>query len=100
MLLAMKTAALSLVAVALGLSIAYMDSRPHFDDAGVTVAALTVGAVMLGMIGPERPWLWALGVGVWIPIQGIVLKHDFTMLIVLLFPLAGAYIGRLVRTLA
>ena len=96
----MKMAALLVVAVALGLSIAYMDSRPNFDDAGVTAGALLVSAAMLGMIGPQRPWLWALGVGIWIPLQGIALKHDFTMLIVLLFPLAGAYLGRLVRTLA
>ena len=96
----MRTAALLLVAVLLGLSIAYMDSRPNFDDTGVTVGALLVSAGILGMIGPERPWLWALGVGVWMPIHGVAQRHDFTMLIVLLFPLAGAYLGRLVRTFA
>lgn len=99
MLTGMKTALLVVVAVALGLSIAYMDSRPNFDDAGITAGALLVSAGLLGLIGPERPWLWALGVGVWIPLQGIAMKHDFAMLIVFLFPLAGAYLGRLVRTL-
>ena len=96
----MKTAVLAVASVALGLSIAYMDSRPNFDDTGVTVVALIASAGMLGMIGPERPWLWALGVGVWLPLQGIALKHDFTMLIVVLFPLAGAYIGRFLNQLA
>src|ERR1700682_3866995 len=92
--LAMKTAALIAAAVALGLSIAYMDSRPNFDDAEVTAGALLVSGGMLGRVGPQRPWLWALGVGIWIPLQGIALKHDFTMLIGLLFPFAGAYLGR------
>ncbi len=94
----MTTAALAVVAVALGVSIAYMDSRPNFDDAGVTAAALLVSAGMLGIIGPRRPWLWAIGVGAWIPLQGMALTHDFTTLLVLLFPFAGAYLGRLVRT--
>ncbi len=57
------------VAVLFGLAVAYVDSRPHWDDAGITAGSLFALAAVLGSIAPERPWLWALGIGVWIPCE-------------------------------
>lgn len=51
--------------VALRLAIAWVDSRPKWDDAGAT-------AGVLGLIGPRRPWLWALGIGIWIFLRMVV----------------------------
>ena len=86
--------------VAFGLAIAYMDSRPHFDDAGITAGLLLISAGLLGLIAPQRPWLWALAVGIWIPAQAMVRHPEpkaLLMLAVLAFPLAGAYAGMAMR---
>lgn len=90
---------LLVVALAVGILIAYVDSLPHWDDTGIAVLALLVSSGLLGMLSPRRPWLWALAVGVWIPLVGLVVRHDPTMLIVLGFPFIGAYAGMAVRLL-
>jgi hypothetical protein len=88
-------------AAALGIAIAYVDSRPHWDDAGITAGFLLLGAGLFGLVGPQRPWLWALGIGIWIPLHGIL--HAWTPgafaggLAILAFPMAGAYAGMAAR---
>jgi len=88
-------------AVALGIAIAYVDSRPKWDDAGITAGFLLLSAGLFGLIGPQRPWLWALGIGIWIPLHGIL--HAWTAgslaggLVILAFPMAGAYAGMAAR---
>jgi len=88
-------------AVALGLAIAWVDARPHWDDAGITAGMLLLSAGFLGLMGPRRPWLWALGIGVWIPLRIVV--HAPSMgnvlggLAILAFPMAGAFAGMAVR---
>jgi hypothetical protein len=97
--------ALLVVAVAVGLAIAWVDSRPHWDDSGITAACLLLSAGVLGMIGRRRPWLWALAIGIWIPLYLIVgqaIAHSLTTksasyVIILAFPMAGAYAGMAVR---
>jgi len=90
---------LAAIAVVSGLFIAFIDSRPNWDDTGITVFALLVASGLLGMLGPKRPWLWALLVGIWLPLYYIVTKHEISMLITLIFPFFGAYAGMLVRNL-
>ena len=68
---------LFVIALALGLLIAYVDSQPTWDDTGITVLALVVTSGLLGLLSPKRPWLWALAVGVWIPLLAIVSHHNF-----------------------
>ena len=90
---------LAAVAVVSGTLIAFVDSRPTWDDTGITVFALLVVSGLLGMLGPKRPWLWALLVGIWLPIYYIGAAHNFSLLITLIFPFFGAYAGMLVRNL-
>jgi hypothetical protein len=91
---------LLVVAIACGIAIAYVDSRPTWDDTGVTAAAMMLVAGILGLLGPRRPWLWALLVGIGIPAYAIARAPSIgslAMLLVLLFPLVGAYAGMAVR---
>jgi hypothetical protein len=92
----MRNRLLLSVAVALGLCIAFVDARPGWDDTGVTAFSMLVVAGVLGFLGPQKPWLWALGVGAFIPLYAM-LTHpspgSVAMLVVLLFPLVGAYGG-------
>jgi hypothetical protein len=92
---------LLVAAILAGLAIAYVDTRPTWDDAGLTAGAMALAAAALGLLGPERPWLWALAVGVWIPTYALVrtpAPGSIARLVVLIFPLAGAYLGRAVRS--
>lgn len=89
------------VAIALGMAIAWMDSRPHWDDDGITAGCLLLSAGLLGLIGPRRPWLWALGIGLWVPLYLFVDKPTLGSAlggcVILAFPMAGAYAGMAVR---
>jgi hypothetical protein len=92
----MRNVLLICAAVLFGLSIAYVDSRPGWDATGITAFSMLIAAAVLGFFGPGRPWLWAVGVGVWIPLHAMLARPSAgsaAMLIVMLFPLAGAYAG-------
>jgi hypothetical protein len=86
-----------LPAVAFGLVIAYVDSRPNWDDTGITAGAIFAACGLLGILGPERPWLWALGVGAWVPVYGIVSAGNYFSLLALVIAFAGAYAGMACR---
>ncbi|HEX4007314.1 MAG TPA: permease prefix domain 1-containing protein [Acidobacteriaceae bacterium] len=94
-------------ALVLGLAIARMDALPHWDDSGITAGCLLLSAAALGLIGPRKPWLWALAIGIWIPLH-LIVSHlaagSFTLetasyLAILAFPMAGAYAGMGLRKL-
>jgi len=93
----MRQKILLFCSVAIGLLIAYIDSRPTWDDTGITILSLLVSGGIIGLLLEKRPWLFALAIGVWIPIVGIIARHDFMMLIILIFPFAGVYAGWAVR---
>jgi len=83
-----------------GGAIAFVDSRPSWDDTGITAGAMLIAAAAFGFLGPQRPWRWALAVGLWIPAYALVrtpVPGTLALLLVVIFPLAGAYVGRAVR---
>lgn len=94
-------AALLVVALSLGLAIAWVDSRPHWDDTGITAASLLLSGGALGLIGPRRPWRWGLAVGAWVPLALILRMPTLGSvaggLVILAIPMAGAYAGMAVR---
>ena len=53
--------------VVIGLAIAYVDSRPTWDDTGITVGALLAFAALAGFAVPYRAWRWGLLLGLWTP---------------------------------
>jgi hypothetical protein len=96
-------AALMVLALALGLAIAWFDSRPHWDDAGITAGMLLIGSAALALGVRRRAWMIALAVGIWIPLQMIAhassVKSALMPLLILLFPMIGAYAGMGMRRL-
>ncbi|HVZ49144.1 MAG TPA: hypothetical protein VG916_10195 [Gemmatimonadaceae bacterium] len=87
------------MSAAAGVAVAWIDSRPRWDDTGVTVGLLVLLAATCGMLVPRHAWRWALAVGLWIPLHAIVTRGDFLMLVVLAFPFIGAYVGAAARRL-
>ena len=86
-----------LCGVAVGLVVAFVDSRPTWDDTGVTAGALLLVTLLLGALAPQRPWAIALAVGIWIPLFGILARGNYGSILALAFAFAGAYAGALLR---
>lgn len=59
---------LALPAVAIGLAIGYVDSRPTWDNAGITVSLILLTSAMVAGLSGRRPWLWAMLIGVGVPV--------------------------------
>jgi hypothetical protein len=90
---------LLVIALVVGGLIAYVDSRPMWDDAGVTAAAIFLCCGVLGAAGPDRPWLWALAVGAWVPVFGVAVAGNYGSLLAVAFAFAGSYAGMGLRRL-
>jgi len=88
------------VAIILGLIIAWIDTRPSWDDAGITAAMIIIAAGVVGFLAGKRPWIWALAVGIWIPLWNIVTTNSFGSLIVIIISFIGAYAGTALRKMA
>lgn len=91
---------LLVVAILTGLLIAYVDSRPTWDDTGITVATMLFSSGLLTLLGHRRPWLIALAIGLWTPIYETYFSRSFDLpggmlllLFVLLICFVGAYAG-------
>jgi hypothetical protein len=67
------TILLAILALAGGIFMGYADSRS--DDPAITLLVLAVFTFVLGALGPRRPWLWPLLVGIWVPLLDIVLPR-------------------------
>jgi hypothetical protein len=89
----MKQRIFLVLALVFGLLVAYVDTRPHWDDTGITVFVFLAGAAVIGLLIEKRPWLAALAMGVWLPSWYIFTTHDWTMLVLLAFPFLGTYVG-------
>ncbi len=89
--------AMVLLAAAVGLLIAWVDSRPTWDDTGVTAGMIFLTAALFGALRPFRAPVWALAVGAWVPLFGIILRRNFGSLLALAVAFAGAYAGALAR---
>lgn len=80
-------------AAAIGLAVAWVDSRPSWDDTGVTAGALALSAAVFAALSPSRPWRWALLVGAWIPALALARGQGPAALLALAAAAVGAYAG-------
>jgi len=85
------------VAVVAGLGIAVLDSRPGFDDTGVTAAALAITALVAVLIEGSgrvlRVAALAVLVAIWIPLFEIAAPGTYGPLLAFVFSGVGAFIG-------
>lgn len=92
------------LAVLMGILIAYVDSRPTWDDAGITAGTMLLSSGLLTLLGYQRPWHIALAIGLWTPLYETYLSRNFSFpgmillpLIILLITFVGAYAGWAIR---
>jgi hypothetical protein len=86
-----------LLSVISGIFIAWIDSLPGWDDTGITAGLIVVTSALFGFLHPEKPWIWALATGIWIPVHSITASGDYKMLFITMFAFIGAYLGASVK---
>jgi hypothetical protein len=85
--------AISILAVAVGLGIGYLDSRTTSDDAQVTAIALAVSSFVLSTASPRVAWFVGLAVGAPVVVFNHLSTGGYGSLIALAFSAGGAVIG-------
>ena len=86
---------LALVVAAIGLTLGYLDSRPSWDDTGITASLLLLTSAMGAALSGRRPWLWAILAGIWIPLLEIRGAVGLASLAALAISTLGAFGGHL-----
>ncbi|MEI7523734.1 MAG: hypothetical protein WCJ95_05370 [Mariniphaga sp.] len=93
-----KTPIILLFATAFsGIALAWIDSRPNWDDTGISVLMILVVSTLFGYFSPQKPWITALAVSGWIPVYGIVTTQNFGSLLAIIPGFAGAFLGLLLK---
>ena len=100
MVVRLKFFLLLIAAVAIGLTICWIDSRSTWDDAGITAFMLFGAALLMGLLAERNPWLMAIAIGVWIPLWQINQDANYGSLFALGVAFAGAYFGFGIRKIA
>ena len=88
------TAALSL---AIGCAIGFVDSRPAWNDTGITAGAVFLASLGVSAARPRSAWLAGLLIGVPVFAFNVALHGGFASAIAVVIGLAGAGSGYLIR---
>ena len=97
LLQAMKTFYTVLASAMLGLTIWWIDSRPHWDDTGITVGLVIIATGLISFINPKKPFICAIATSLWIPLDQTINNQNYLTLLVFVFGFMGAYAGSFLR---
>jgi len=86
-------------ALIVGVVITWIDTRPKWDDTGITAGSIFIVTIILGALRPQQAWLSALAVGLWIPLVETIRRGNYGACLALLVAFAGAYLGAFGRKL-
>jgi hypothetical protein len=95
-LLSPRTLLASTLALCAGLAIAWVDTRPGWDDTGITALSLLIAAAVASFV---RIPAWLAAVLVACPVVVAEISGGMAVLVAILFALAGALAGVFVRRL-
>lgn len=90
-----RTLVILVAALTAGLAIGYVDSRPTWDDTGITAGCIFLAAAILAAMRPRAAWLVGLAVGTPVLGYSVVLHGNFGSAIAIAIGLAGAGLGYL-----
>jgi hypothetical protein len=83
--------------VAAGILIGWMDTRPTWDDTGITVTAILAATFIPGILYPSRAWLWALLVGCAVALFNLIPDGHTGGLVAIPISVCSAYAGVFIR---
>jgi len=86
-----------ILAIVLGLGIAWIDSRPNWDDTGISVFMIAIAATLCAYGATNKPWLIALAASIWIPLYSAVTVMNYGSLLAFIPGFFGAYTGYYLR---
>jgi hypothetical protein len=86
-------------ALLIGAGIGHVDSRPTWDDTGITAGTVFVASAVLSFFRPRFALAIALAVGGWIPLIEIIRGGGYGSLLALAIALVGALCGAGARNL-
>lgn len=79
--------------ILIGCAIGYIDSRPTWDDTGITVGAIVLSAALLSAIAPQRALFVALAVGLPVVVLNVLASGSYASLAALVAAGVGAVVG-------
>jgi len=88
-----KTWGVVAIAAAAGAVIGYVDSRPGWDDTGVTAGTLLLAGLLLALIRPRAAWPIGLALGIPVVVFNAVAHGGPGAAPAVGFGLAGAALG-------
>lgn len=77
----------------IGLVVGGIDSGKNWDDTGITVFAIFISTLFLGMFKPNGAWLWALMVGGSVVLFNVFRNDNFQSFVALVVSFVGVYAG-------
>lgn len=80
-----------------GAALVIIDTRPGWDDTAVTAGGLFLCGLVVAALSGRRPWIWALLIGIWLPLVEVLQGANPAIFLALLFALAGAIAGYAIR---
>jgi hypothetical protein len=90
------------IGLLLGCGVAYIDTRPTWDDTGITAGVLLLGAAALSAVRPNGSWLIGLAVGFPVLAMNVVLRANYgaalAVVVAVVGASIGAWLGRLMHT--
>jgi hypothetical protein len=88
-----RSVASSILAIAVGLAIAYLDSSTFGTDTRATAIALAASSFVFSMAAPRVAWFVGLAIGVPVVVVNWMSRGSLESLIGLAFSAAGAAVG-------
>jgi hypothetical protein len=89
----LKLLLLALLACAIGSGIGYIDSRPGWDDTGITAGMLLLSGLVFGAAMPRWAWLTGLALGAPVFIMNLTLHGNYGSALAIFIALLGAGLG-------
>ena len=80
-----------------GLALAWIDTRPGWDDTGMIVGLVLSLSFVWGTLYRGHFWVIGLAVGLWIPLANIILTGSFASAVALAVSALGAFTGARMR---
>lgn len=77
----------------MGIAIGYIDSRPGWDDTGVTATVVFLGSALLGAVRPGSAMLAGLGVGIPVLLFNVSMGRGYGAMFAVGVALLGAALG-------
>ena len=85
------------LALAAGLAIGWIDSRPGWNDTGVTAGLIFISSFIIGLLSNKNAWLLALIIGLCVTSFNYILHNNLESAISFVIAFAGVYSGVFVK---